>query len=137
MRTSMTALLLLVVACGSESEPTTLPADTHDALAAETVAAMEAYIKVLEKVIDVESAQANRERVTELGERLKELKARKEALGPLSPEQAEAIEAKYGKRVQALNKRQGKIGMRFTKDPQIKDALNGPEDATSKNPDAD
>jgi len=137
MRNPIPTLLLFVVACGSESSEPSAPTDTHEALAAETVAAMEAYIEALEKVIDVETARANRERVTELGERLKALKARKDALGPVPPEQAEAIKAEFGDRIQALNQRQGQIGMRFVKDPEIKKALDASDQAVSIKPNTD
>ena len=50
------ALVLLVAGCGSEADQPVNP-DTHDALAAESVATLAAYLDVLEQVIDEQSAR--------------------------------------------------------------------------------
>jgi len=136
MRIPIALILLLVVGCGSESEPepeTRAPADTHEDLAAETIEVMEQYVEALEKVTDAATAEANRPRIEELRAELRSLMQRKEALGELTPEQTEALVEKYGERLQVLSQRQGQIGMRFAKEPEIQAILRP---AAPETPDA-
>ena len=126
MRISITVFVLVVVCCGSEHGKPAAPADNLEELAAKTIEVMETYLGVLEKVTDVATAKVNLARIEELQATLQDLKQREEALGAMRPEQKEAMSTKYTDCFCVLTQRQGQIGMRLGKLPEVQEILRRP-----------
>lgn len=128
MRLSTLALMMLFLAawltgCG----------DSHEAVADQTVAALNDLNEVLAGVTDKATADAAKPKIDAAAKQLGELKARAEALGQPSDSVEKDVESQYGVKAAAAVETLRQHILRISVDPMVRQAIGESLDKAAGN----
>jgi len=100
-------------------------ADTHERLAADNVATMKQLSATLERITDEKSARKAKSSVASLAKKLENIGDRDAKLPAATPDEAQAINSKYGQQTTELEQKITNQIMRISVDPKLAGAVAG------------
>jgi vancomycin resistance protein YoaR len=116
MKRSACALLTVAVLAGCGG-------DSHESLAADSVATMKELIATLETVKDAASAKAAKPKLTAVVQKMQKIQERQTKLGVPSDADLKAMESTLGKEIEGLQQKMVTAMMRIQFDPAIQAEL--------------